>query len=332
MSRQSVIGARLAALGIALAVTGCADIWGFEDPIPRRDGGIDGPLDSAAPDACSCVPVAPDGWQGPFELAEVIGAADAGDLPTCGAAYPTAAFSLHGSPAAAPTSCACTCDVTCGAPVASVFSDTNCSRSCGTAIVGAGCTALSLPSCPQNGGGGPGKGIGLSTRFAAPVGSCSAQPSAATEPPPWTANAALCAPSAPAAGACDAGAVCAPPTDPGFEARTACVVREGTVSCPTGYPVSHGRQGPQGPYFASADDTRACGCTCDPPSGAGCALDVTTYDDVSCPTARDHVTTATACVSAVAAVAVTGPGMCTAHGILTGAFTPTGPATVCCTQ
>ncbi|HEX3772100.1 MAG TPA: hypothetical protein VHV30_14590 [Polyangiaceae bacterium] len=325
-SRSLASACALAIAFAALASSGCADIWGFEDPIPLRDAG-EQTSDGAA--ACTCVGSAPDGWQGPYELSETAGAAPAPDAAPCGAAFPASVFTGHttsGTPAA---SCDCTCDVTCAPPVATVFSDTGCTRSCGTASVGTLCSPLAPPTCPQNGSGGPGKGNAASVSFAAAANPCAARPTADASAPPWTGSAALCMATGIGARACAAGEVCVPAADVGFEAGAYCVMRAGPASCPPGYPVS------RGPYYAGATDSRVCSCTCDSPPGVTCALDVTTFDDATCGAARDHVVTAGACASAAAAaVAVVLPaaGTCMAHGTPSGAFEPTGETTICCTQ
>ncbi len=355
---------------LACMATACASIWGFQDAVDLSDGGVDASLEAgsldgarrdgpasgdAAPDVASeagldasvdsageasaggctnaCVPAAPSGWQGPLEIYEGVGGPPPPAPPGCGGAYATLAFDGNGAPAAPAATCTCSCGSpgggTCGAPLANYFSDTNCTQSCGTPNqpIGPSCTTLGLGTC-----GGTHVTIGASPPTG---GSCTPDAGSHVVPPAWGGDVRLCAASvAPTGSGCTAGEVCAPATTLPFEPSTYCVAASGTPACPAGYPVQH-------VYYGSFSDTRGCSaCTCSDPPDASCAGGTAeAYGATSCtgPPSSSGVPESCSSLGAQRAAMVTGltwtAGPCQpSGGAPTGAFTPTTPTTICCTQ
>jgi hypothetical protein len=318
------------AVGVFVLV-GCADIWGFQDAVALRDGGLDGANgaqdDVAAQGGCACLPPPPDPWQGPDVLLEGNGAPS--PSTACDGDYPTAVFDGFAAPGEAPAVCSCSCGPptgTCSLPVAKLFKDNLCSKPCAPDMtVGAACAAFDM---------GCGGGVHVLLGASEPTGgACAPQPIVTVGPAPWTESALVCGASAPLpSGACAAGDVCAPAPSGAFEADTYCAVRLGSWTCPaTTYTVPH-------TYYAAADDTRMCSpCTCDAPIGGSCAsATASTSMSMMCGPPTLAVPLPSGCITttnALFAGAVPTGGTCAAKGGEPGGnFAPKTPWTVCCTR
>lgn len=312
-------------------LAGCADIWGFQDPVALRDAAVDGANaaqdDAAAQSGCACLPAPPAPWQGPDVLLEGHGAPS--PSTACDGDYPTAALEGFARPGEAAAMCGCSCGPptgTCSPPVAKLFKDNACSNPCAPEItIGAACAAFDM-GC----GGGVHVLLGASTPTG---GACTPQPVVTIPPAPWTESVLVCGTSAPLTpGTCSAGDVCAPVPSSAFDADTYCAVRLGSWACPaTTYTVSH-------TYYAAADDTRMCSpCTCDAPVGESCTgATAATSMGMTCGMPTVAVPLPSGCIAttnALFAGAVPTGGTCAARGGEPGgSFTPKAPWTVCCTR
>jgi hypothetical protein len=314
-----------------VAAGGCADIWGFEGAVDLRDGGSSEPPG----DACVCVPSAPAGWQGPFEIFEGTGAPGSAG-PSCGSNYGAEAYVGFASPDAPAATCSCSCAApasACASPVLEYFKDGQCTQSCDTAsqTIGPGCTALG-PSDDCKGGG---THYTIKNAAAMPGGSCTPVAAMSVAALTWMSRAHLCAATTPpTTAACTMGNVCAPATDDGFEPTTRCVVHEkGASPCPPGYPSSR-------TYYESAADDRGCtACTCGAASDGPCGnATVSLYARTDCSAGGVPIMASPACLPLEEATAA-GPSAnappssacAPSGGQPTGMVSPTSLLTVCCT-
>jgi hypothetical protein len=326
--RIAPVFALCAALGGSAA--GCASIWGFEDAVDVRDGGSGG----GAQGACTCVPSAPEGWTGPFEIFEANGNASDSPDASCGPDYMMAYVGL--AAASAPRAvCTCSCgppEGACGAPVVTLFKDGMCSQSCGSPAqtIGPGCTPLNVSGECKGGG------THFTLETAVPSGgSCTPVATQVIGPATRAGRAVLCAPKTPPVVAtCAAGSVCAAAADPKFEPETRCILREGARSCPAAYPNLR-------TYYGPDTDSRACtACTCGAPSGLACEnVSALLYPGPACLPAGSMVAPSSGCpplqgmVSAAPSGATpASAGQCApAGGQPSGAVTPGTQSTICCT-
>jgi hypothetical protein len=219
--------------------------------------------------------------------------------------------------------------VSCGTPEANYFGDPGCNASCGTQDqpIATTCTPLAVGTC-----GGTHVTISASV---ASGGSCAPDAGSQIAPAAWTAGARLCAATgAPSPAGCDAGEVCAPATGLPFEPSTYCIARSGVATCPAGYPVQH-------TYYESSADTRACTpCSCGAPSGSTCTGGgITVYGGAMCSGGSTQLAVPQTCAAlggskvGIFSGATAAGGSCApSGGQPTGAFTPTTPTTICCTQ
>ena len=351
--------------GLVVAASACASIWGFQDGVDLTDGGgdagadarsadgssdgttrdsaagdaaaeaaSDAPGEAAGPCAAACVPVAPSGWQGPLEIFEGVGGPPPPAPPGCAGGYPAVAYDGKASPVAPAATCSCACSApsggACSPPLANYFSDTGCTQSCGTTnqAIASTCTVLALGTCP----GSARFAIGSSVASGA---SCTPDAGSQVAPAAWTGNARLCAPSgALATSGCDAGEVCTPLTALPFQPSTYCVARSGMMPCPASYPV-------QRTYYESGTESRGCTpCTCGAPLGAACTGGTLEANPNStCQNTPTPFPVPQACtrLNGAQAALISGltldAGPCAPDGGQpTGAFAPTTPTTICCTQ
>jgi hypothetical protein len=351
------------AAGLAVALFGCASIFGFEEGGDYPDSGLadagagvdtdavraespDGerPADagvesSASGIACGaaslCVPQPPTGWQGPYAIIEASGSPPLPSLPSC----PTQGYSQDvydgmGDASAPPASCTCACGAgeggTCSPPTTLDYVNPKAScGACSAAVsLDAGCTPLNIPGSQCTAasiGGGVAAG-----------GACPPLASVAVPAVQWHSEARLCgAPAAPAAGACSAGAVCAPVAASPVKIDTYCVATNEVSRCPSAYyTVSR-------LYYWGGTDSRGCApCTCGPLTGSACAASaVVTYSDVACTMPHGTLAAPVACntMAGVRAIAFDGGvpsgGSCVPDGGgPVGDFMPTNPYTICCNQ
>ena len=292
----------------------------------------------------TCIPAAPTGWLGPFQLYD--GPASMAP-PTCPTPTTDELFSGHASLTQAPAECsACTScgtpsDFECIAYPGGFYGNTSacsgggssCSSSAGSFSSNtSGCYALPVvASCPWT-------GIDVDSAPKA-VFSCAASTTTTTLPSvTWADDAVGCAEPFPQANGCAAGSVCVPIPAAPFVTKL-CISQQGAVSCPTEEFVV------QSTYYTSFTDGRGCSaCSC-PGTGTPltCTGTITLYSDASCADSVYTVTDwANACLTTPAfksvqegltSVTYSGtPGCGTpTGGQPTGTITPGSPVTVCCT-
>ncbi len=315
-------------LGALMAgITGCADIWGFEDAIDPRDGGAP----DAAQGTCHCVAAVPVGWRGPLEIVET---SDGADAPACGSIYGSEAYAGSAGPDASAATCSCSCgppNSACGPPAVTYFRDGMCTQSCGPSRqeLGAGCTSLDVGNC--NGG----VHFTVAAPVAMPGGQCAPVASQTLPPVTWASHARLCAPTLPAAvAACGAGQVCAAATDLAFEPSTYCVMRAGQWPCPQDFPRARTY------YDGSVADQRTCStCTCGAPAGGTCQNATVSVGSGPVCSTGSAITTPSLCapLAGMSVAEVTSGmdsvgGACPpAGGKASGTVIPTTPTSVCCT-
>src|SRR5262249_689709 len=125
------------------------------DASPTDAPVIDGSVPDAAPDASpctgtnACVPVAPSGWTGPYELYD-----GPGPAPACGAAYvATPFYTGNDQLVAPPATCTCSCGaptgVTCSSVTLTAYRGLACSNPvCASATLSPfTCTPVDTASC-----------------------------------------------------------------------------------------------------------------------------------------------------------------------------------------
>lgn len=325
-------------------VSGCADIWGFQDGVADSTDGGTGAVDAGwLPDgavapadasedsaACglTCVAAPPPGWSGPYELSEAVGGVAGG---CSDGAYPVEVYDGFAFPSAPPASCACTCGPVTGSqcepPTITLYRGAMCSAGSQCATVG-----VSSGTCVAVDQGCGGTHMQVSASRPLP-GTCAA--SAATNVPDagWTASARLCQVGEPMSGQCAGGEVCVPPVASPF---VSCIAMAELSPCPSG-PYTSRRV-----YYGAATDTRACTeCSCSTPSLECTGGTVATFGNPGC-AMQPHVAwnAPQSCADihgAQSAVydgdAVPSSGPCTpVGGVPTGQLTPTSPTTICCTR
>jgi hypothetical protein len=211
---------------------------GGPSPFMARDGACADPMQS-----CLAIPTA---WHGPVLVQTAPQA--------CSGAYPVKIVQKHADIDTAPRPCGCACTVekTCVYDVTG-FTTTVCSGAPKQTVTtsSAACTA---------GGGVFGFGAPGSLLFVrSDAGTCSALVTGrdfgeAGAPQAWARDIVTCSPaSAGTQGGCQASELCTNPAD------DVCVVAEGELPCPAGYPA-------RTVGYASVDDQRTCTGSC------GCGL------------------------------------------------------------
>ncbi len=337
----TALGKAIVACGIAVVLAGCSIVLDWDD---YTGGGADGGVESGSGlmnlITCGtnerCAPDPPAGWTGPVTLYQ--GAADAG-VPSCGAGYQSAPVFQGNGGLVAPASCtACTCASggTCAPPELTFYSDSMCRTPCGTpeslpegvcVPASMGCTSFQIAApeftgnaCTQAGG----------------------MPSGG--PPSWSLTASACTTATtPSAGSCPRGELCLPSPE-ASQIAGFCVEQSGEVACPSGaYSVQH-------VYFNGTSDMRGCSaCVCTATSQPACSISGGgfPYPDSACqvPAGIPIVGVPTACTptttfDSAKAFEISGNSPTTTKatcmptadgGQVTGAATPTGPTTFCCT-
>ena len=319
-----------------------------EDAGERHDGGRRdaGPIDagsdpdaSPSPDATPgcppathrCLPRPGEPWAGPFAVSSGAG--------SCGGTFPDPITDLFGALDVPLSTCTCMCS---GTPTVSCF----------TGLRGVG---YSSPDCISPAGF---EGLGpnecwspstlspsVSLQFErGPNASCT--PGAVSPSIPaaeWGERTRVCGGFV-EGGSCGGAEVCIPSPPSSLDSDRHCVVAPGDVPCPSGYDV--GRV-----LHTGLTDTRSCPSTCGcSASGARCSVVVdrytssTTCSGTTTTTIEVFSDTGLECLGNTASirsvrprsVAIADRGACApnpaAPPILTGAATPTGPHTLCCTN
>lgn len=314
--------------------------FGADAPAPDSGGTTpDSGGNDAASSTCSsqCAPAAPSGWTGPFEL---YSGAASGKPAACPANAPNQVLSGYaGLNAPTPTCSTCGC--------------TNSAPYCGLTLIASQGTSCNLFGCYETVEGrsdacGQTNCSGGETwywtdytndRNPTPVagwGTTSTPQTGTVEPYSWSSVALGCAVEPPSSAGCGGGLTCVPtPTAP--FATAMCVLRSGSVACPTTtFTV-------QSTFYTGAMDTRACvGCGCTEGSGVTCSGTLSFFSDSAC---QDSVASTTSFSPGVCSettpafqswkltnVTFTGTPSSTPNGgNATGYAIPTGPLTVCCT-
>lgn len=292
-----------------------------------EDDDGDGDVDCADDDcaARSCLPAAPNGWDGPTAVR--IGTS----LPAhCGGDYDSEVARGGTAVKASDASCS-TCTCTPETPGCASFLDfvTSPASNCGGSTtcaqpVTTSCEVITS-SCIS----------GLSTGFVGaklPPGTASCAPSAQSptmSDPGWQLDMLACTPSADLRrGGCASAQLCAPkpPSD-----AVMCIVHDGDVACPAGA-YSERRT-----FYTDFDDTRACSaCSC----AQDCDYQWKVYGSADTNCSQPPVVTvgADSCVGVTPDVdkvrvglAISGSGACAASGgDPTGGATAIGAVTACC--
>jgi hypothetical protein len=320
--------------GAALLDSGAAcDASAPENCTDGVDDNCNTMIDCADQPACSayeCASSTPDGWIGPAVM--WTGSYPAAAVPECPAGYATAVDGFEGL-AFSPDACGCECTAsgqTCSGN-ATLYTGTNCAKSCVTAALSSNaCTPL---VCPMGGASG-------SWQVTGPVstgGTCS--PTVTTKSggsTSWQTAVRVCAHAGriDEPGGCANGDQCVPkPTAP--YGSSLCVYQAGVqTACPAPFDAS--------PHpavlFKSSTDTRGCGaCTCSAtPTPASCSGRVDLHAESTCgdtprSSAPGCLTFNLSPVAVQANYALTA-GTCSVTGMPapTGTVTPTNAYSVCC--
>jgi hypothetical protein len=296
---------------------------GAPEPIPPFDtGGDDDDTtgttgEPECPDAMVCTPLAPLGWDGPFELTD-------GET-ACTGAYENAAFEGGNAPTADAASCQCGCEVSsasCNPEGNLQYWDGEC--------VGAADEAYVLD--PSSTIGEP---LPAGMRVNAYTGG-GGQDEAACQTEILNANFPAPSFQTPAVACefwgthidCDAGR-CLPPLDGG----EMCIAREGDFECPADGPFQNRRL-----YYAEISDQRTCGCDCETTIDCdqdfavlnilgfnGATYSVPHFESVACTEVAQVGTLLSATFVPSAPVA-----SCEADSTISGGLTATQPWTACC--
>jgi hypothetical protein len=236
-------------------------------PPPGDDGGDDASSDApavsppgdaaeasvsdAGSSSCTCVGVAPAGWQGYVQLAW-------GDAGASGCASPYSVAQNHfiAGVANAPAQCSpCTCLPPPSGPLTCEVELGSAGFLCGGETMTPALQGLCIPTP----GGTNGDSYGP-TVFPAPATACPVDGGAVTRPPVQTTAATVCA-VADAGGTseCSAtGEVCvaSPPSRSSTVSTKLCIYQAGVQTCPSAYPVTY-------VVSTAVTDNRGCAaCTC----------------------------------------------------------------------
>jgi len=359
--RAQLHGILCAALGGALAVTGCGlieGLGGLQFDLPQPDGGAGGGSGAGggAPDAgrdAATVDAAPDATPDATPDAATDATPDAAACPVAGddcGAPPPAGWSgpiafYEGAPGTTPP-CPGEYPVVVAQGRAGLSAPpATCSAcSCGAPSVTCGMEPLVLYSewnCPAppdatlmlaSATCTPLKGTSdhfVQTAPTANVSACTPAGGLPSLPPPaWTMSGIACGLSDQAT-ACADGSVCAPLPPAPFDARW-CIWQAGAPACPAGFPTQH--------VWEMAADGRGCTpCTCGSPSAATCSVTTQFYSDSACQTSIDSLSLIGACTheASVRSVSATttpagSPSCSTGGGNPEGSVTAAPAMTICC--
>jgi hypothetical protein len=319
-----------------------ADSLSADAPDAANSPDVGGPdaLDAAeeVPAHCggpfTCIPAAPTGWAGPFELYE-----GSNPLPACELGFLGTTLDGNAGLSASAASCDCQCNlpegVRCAAPTVT-FSATSavCPAACATETLTPGvCTAVDKRiGC---GLGVTGATISVPAPAVAAQGTCAPLWTVGVPIATWSTSARACGASVASAHAdCQGASVCVRAPSTPFRGGL-CIEQVGDVACPaTDYTVKY-------LYYGGIDDTRSCSsCTCGAVTGTTCLGILTQYNstDGGCGTAQTIYDLPQSCsplqqpadlmLSLTASNGACKPSPVSA----TGTATPSKPMTFCCTQ
>jgi hypothetical protein len=299
----------------------------LDDTGTSDEGSSDDEVGPVCPQTHECVPVAPEGWEGPVVLVE--SSAD-DDEPACEGSYPDVTAVGYDRLVAPPAECGCSCgeavDVSCPLTLVARYwgADSTCSENVPAQyeLSTTSCNNLPAPLDPNT------------YWTAAPVqatgGSCEAITHESIDTARFETRVTACGGAALVDG-CAEDQICTPRADEPYGDHL-CVWKAGEDTCPAEYPESHA-------LYTDVVDERACDeCTCASPTGL-CDSAVLTLLSQPCNapisgivTANGHCTGTNS--NQTRSVAVN-PGQPTAfclpsEGTATGAASPDGSITVCC--
>jgi hypothetical protein len=332
-------GTRIVGALVALVVTGCGLLTNLDDlsgggTDAADSGGSDAPTsdvepDIAPPKTCNsattaCVPAAPSGWIGPFELFT----GSPTSAPSCASPL-VPVLGAHDGVANANAACSpCGCGVTgvsCATPSVDFFSSFGCSGLCFTDSTPTSCKQLPVSQCA----GAPYVKANAPNAIAACASDGGVPADAA---PTFTTAAVGCKEpgSALVQVDCASGEVCAPKSTAPFD-PSLCVLQQGDVACDgPPYATKH-------VFYSQFTDGRGCtSCACSSSSGVKCDGGGLSMDTNQC---SALVGAFGACVSSSGdvnyEVSATPPPTsavsCVASGgSPTGTVTESQPVTVCC--
>jgi hypothetical protein len=281
----------------------------------------------ASPASCSCAAPAPVGWTGPLALYD----GNPANAPSCasGTHGVLSAFAdLDAGPAACP---GCTCSAatvqcaTGNTTDVDIFDASACTGRC-SSFGGATndyCISLAFPSI--DGGSVPPTCNGAMTPTRGASACVVTDGGAPTLPQfVWGRAGVGCAGDPQEPNPCDGGALCLTANGPPFGSHL-CVLQQGDVACP-GAPYSSKEL-----FYHGVDDTRGCGaCSC----ATTCVTSVSSYADTKCANLVAGPTPFAMCASLgndpQSVMFHATPGCVSDGGAPTGAVTPSGPVTVCC--
>jgi hypothetical protein len=222
------------------------------------------PTMSGTPCPTSCLPIAPDGWFGPYVQAQ--NPAEQGEATGCGGDYPTSVWQGFGDVSAANASCGCTC----GNPTGGSCEDPITIRIYDRDTNGNGCTnvTVTIPSTDDYLDDDGNAESGINVRIDEPevevAPTC--DPSASESVPAYDVSdlVELCSGAA-IDGDCESGELCLPDFSADVVASH-CIWTEGSVPCPVGTPYSQAAE-----FFEGVNDTRGCSdCSCGAAQGTDC--------------------------------------------------------------
>jgi hypothetical protein len=218
-----------------------------------------------------CVPVVPDGWQGPFQLYTGPDAA-----PGCSANF-FSTPSFQGGDVILHDDAQCTCDcpsqgVGCQGPSIDYHTQSDCSDpTCHSQMVSSTCTPSDTTGCMVA------ANFYFSSGSPTPTGTCT--PDAGTTVPPvrWMNTMQACVTTVtPQQSSCPSGQVCQPASPAPYLGKL-CIEQDGTPPCPSPYPDGH-------VFYTGVTDMRGCtDCTCGPLAGVSCTTTFDLYSDPACP-------------------------------------------------
>lgn len=264
-------------------------------------------------EACidACVPSTPEGWRGPFYVANGV------DSTQCPAGYDRQDLVYSGFEAA-PASCICACN------------STQSSCQVGYRLSNNFTCVLSVSDTVSNDSCDNWDALGADVHIFAELegapGTCTPAPVDSVPPVGWGSTATMCA--APARGG-DCGDDRCTAELPAELAADLCIARDGEADCPGGDYTQRSL------HYRSNQDSRTCGpCTCG--GSSACSAQVFAHNSASCGaggqavplnTCTDINVSGSYAISAV----IDGEGGCTPSAPAPmGAANPTGPVTVCC--
>lgn len=281
------------------------------------------------PDTHECVPVPPDGWEGPVAFLQT----EADDEePSCDSSYPDQAAVVHHGLIEPPPACDCACgeatDVTCQLPIVARFwgDDATCSRNVPAQyeLYSGVCNVLPAALPPET------------YWTAAPVsvsgGTCEAIATAEVTPARFEKRVTICGGGESLDG-CSASQLCVPQPSDLLDASV-CVWQSGEHACPMGYAD---RQ----LLFGDVEDDRACGeCSCTEPVGLCDDASLALFGAMAAcnppssgtvlANGQCHATNALETRSVVVAPGQPSAFCAPSEGPATGSATPTDPLTLCC--